>query len=312
MHYGWRDHRPANHDIEVLFYFHYLHYIESMNYSLLSSRKCLRLDGDDIILFLQGLISNNAAHLEDGRMLYATLLTPQGKFLHDFFLFSYEGDIILDCDAAAADALKKRLMLYKLRSKISIEPAEDMAVIVGWQQSDTDITSDSLLQFTDPRHPALGIRIYGKERAMPDASYNEQDYHAWRIRHGVPDGSLDLIAEKSFLLEWGIDQLHGVDYEKGCYVGQEVTARTHYRGNVKKAPYMITGEGEQLPEAGTEITCGDIQVGEMRSSVGGNGIGLLRIAGVQKAKASGQPICAGDIKVEVKLPDWFVLEATTS
>jgi len=263
----------------------------------LTSRTCLHIRGEDAASFLQGLITNDIRKAARGELVYSAMLTPQGKFLHDFFITAHEGGFLVETDGARAQDFKKRLMLYKLRSKVEIADLPH-AVIAGWEEA----RLDQPLTFTDPRLAALGFRAYVP--AMPELAPSEADYHAHRIRLGVPDGAHDLLVEKSFLLEWGIDQLHGVDYQKGCYVGQEVTARTHYRGQVKKAPYIIAAD-KPLPAPGGLIYCGEKEAGELRSSADGQGLALLRLEDVSASQASGMPLRIHDQVVSARLPDWF-------
>ncbi|MDX2113111.1 MAG: folate-binding protein [Alphaproteobacteria bacterium] len=266
----------------------------------LSLRSCLHITGEDAAGFLQGLISNDIRKAGQGALIYAAMLSPQGKFLHDFFITAHEGGFLVDIDGARAADFKKRLMLYRLRSKVEIG-ALPHQVVAGWGG---EPTPPHVLAFSDPRLPLLGWRSY--EPSVAPASAHEADYHKHRIGLGVPDGAQDLLAEKSFLLEWGIDQLHGVDYQKGCYVGQEVTARTHYRGQVKKAPHIVTAD-RSLPAAGAIIYCGEKEAGELRSSSGSQGLALLRLEEVSAAAASGMPLRAGDVVLSTRLPDWFTL-----
>jgi folate-binding protein YgfZ len=263
----------------------------------LSSRSCLHITGEDAAGFLQGLISNDIRKAGQGALIYAAMLSPQGKYLHDFFITAHEGGFLVDIEAARASDFKKRLMLYKLRSKVEIT-SDALQVSASWNEP----KPQGQLVFADPRLAELGFRMYQNSHTEEEGA--EEAYHAHRISLGVPDGALDLIPEKSFLLEWGIDQLHGVDYQKGCYVGQEVTARTHYRGQVKKAPYIAAAD-KPLPAPGTLIYCGEKEAGELRSSAGSLGMALLRHEEVAASKASGMPLRAGDAVLTARLPDWF-------
>jgi folate-binding protein YgfZ len=266
----------------------------------LTSRTCHLISGEDAASFMQGLISNDVRRAEKGELVYASMLSPQGKFLHDFFIAAHENGFLIDIDKLRAGDFKKRLMLYKLRSKVDIRDHE-YQVFASWHEPKLEMGK----LYADPRHGALGLRIYSAQALASTAS--EADYHAYRIALGVPDGAIDLIPEKSFLLEWGIDQLHGVDYQKGCYVGQEVTARTHYRGQVKKAPYIVSAD-HPLPPSGTLIYCGEKEVGELRSSAGNQGLALLRLEEVAASQASGMPLRVGDLVLSPKLPDWFTVK----
>lgn len=281
-----------------------------MHYAHLSNRQLLTVHGEDATPFLQGLISNDSRKLEKGEAIYATLLTPQGKYLHDFFLVKWQEKIWID--TLHADALKKRLMLYKLRSKVTIELAPATMGVVALWGADAPVFRNALC-FSDPRLPALGARVIGDVGVISEQcierGYTVDDYEKMRLNLGIPQGHDDLIPEKSFLLEWGVDQLHGVDYQKGCYVGQEVTARTHYRGHVKKAPYIVRADN-RLPEAGSRILCGEAEAGELRSSSGTIGLALLRIEEVEKATSTGMPLRIGDQVIEATQPEWFASPAS--
>lgn len=282
-----------------------------MNYSQLDSRALLAISGEDAIPFLQGLITSDARRLESGEAIYGALLTPQGKFLHDFFLSPSNGAIFVDCEKLRADDLKKRLSLYKLRSKVTIDYVpENMRVFALWGDEAHPRLRNAQV-FADTRMPSLGFRIIGDAAVVSEwasehgcEKCDESDYHAMRIALGIPQGGIDLIPEKSFLLEWGIDQIGGVDYKKGCYVGQEVTARTHYRGHVKKAPYVIKSRELPLPVTGTPVLCGEAEAGEIRSVSGTTGLAILRVEEVEKSKSSGMPLRAEDVVIEASLPAW--------
>lgn len=269
----------------------------------------ISISGEDRFSFLQGLVTGNMAHVEKGDAVYAALLTPQGKFLHEMFIVPHGERILLDCDKQRAEDLCKRLTMYRLRSKVETTVLDDMQVMAAWNGS---APVGGAVVISDMRLPELGMRFYGSEENLPEATATEAEYHHLRLTHGVPDGN-DLIPEKSFLLEWGFDQLGGVDYEKGCYVGQEVTARTHYRGHVKKAPYQVkTENGNALPQAGEEVFCGETKIGELRSSQSDIGMALLRIEEVEKSRDSGMPLRIGDEVITVQLPAWYKVAAASA
>ena len=231
----------------------------------LQNRGLLQIEGDDRVAFLQGLISNDMKLLETQPALYACLLTAQGKFLHDFFVIKGDGVLLIDCEGGdRAQDLYKRLLMYRLRSKvqISIEEHNDVYAVIGQEIAGG---------YADPRHEALGYRVFEKP-----ADTEEQDFAAWdelRISLCVPDGSRDMEIEKSTLLECHIDKLNGISYAKGCYVGQELTARMHHRGLAKKHLYAVKGD---LPDAGADIIADGKLLGQMRSSCGDIGLALVK------------------------------------
>jgi folate-binding protein YgfZ len=232
--------------------------------SLLPLRGVLSLGGADRVTFLQGLVSNDVNAVLPGSAIYAALLTPQGKFLHDMFIIEAGDHFLLDCEAARADDLLKRLTAHKLRAKITLDK-----VISGydvWAAWDGDAPKGWL---PDPRLAALGSRILLKKGTKPDhvRAARFEDYDRHRISLGVPDGSRDLIVGKSTLAEGNLDLLNGISFTKGCYLGQELTARLHHRGLVKKRifPVKITGVP---PEFGSIVRDGADDIGDMRSACG--------------------------------------------
>jgi folate-binding protein YgfZ len=238
----------------------------------LPDRGLIKIGGADRFDFLQALISNDLALLKTQNMIYACLLTPQGKFLHDFFVSEHDEEIWLECDGGArTQDLYMRLLMYKLRSKITIEADDDHAVYAVFN---TDAHG-----FKDPRHHDMGYRAY-----VAPADLAKADFDVWdtrRIMLGIADGSRDMIVEKSTLLDYNIDQFNGVCYKKGCYVGQELTARMHYRGLAKKSLYVV--RGDNLPDTGADIMNGEALIGEMRSRCGTIGLALLKIKSLETA-----------------------------
>jgi len=264
-------------------------------YCILPNRAFLRISGDDAVPFLQGLVSNDVTKLAQQGILYAALLSPQGKFLHDFFLIAHDGAILIDCEKSRRDDLVKRLSLYKLRSKVIIEPVA-MTVAAIW---DEEIKTSGDI-FQDPRLPPLGYRIIGEtiQREYP-APFDA--YEKLRLSLGVPDGSRDMIPDKTLLLECGFEALHGVDFNKGCYVGQEVTARSKFRAQLRKSLYKITGDAP-LPPSGTEITAAGTPIGECRSASGTIGLAILRMEEVEKFPGD---LRTGGVAIKASLPDWM-------
>jgi hypothetical protein len=291
-------------------------------FATLRDRGIVGIRDEEARSFLQGLISNDIGTVSPTRAIYATLLTPQGKFLHDFFIAEHEGGLLLDCEANRAADLIKRLTLYRLRSKVEItdrSAAFSVAVVFGIDAESTIGLGEELgvaksfaggIAYVDPRLAAMGARlilpttsidIALQKLACPAGS--AEDYHRHRLALGVPDGSRDVPIDKGFLLECNFEELHAIDFNKGCYVGQELTARTKYRGTVRKRLFRVEIEGS-LPPPGTAIMLGDKEVGVMRSGFEQVGIAQLRIEGFEAAAASGQPLTAGDAKLKPTKPDW--------
>jgi tRNA-modifying protein YgfZ len=292
-------------------------------YVMLEDRGFVAVSGDDRQTFLQGLISNDVAKVSPTRAVHAALLTPQGRYLHDFFIVDQGDRLLLDCERARADDLRKRLSLYKLRSKVMLANVSDdyrvaacfgPTILEKLEMSEPGQAKDYAggVAYVDPRLSALGARVVlhaglgedplvalGCVRGEPDA------YHAHRIALGVPDGSRDLPVEKAILLENGFDELRGIDWNKGCYVGQELTARTKYRGLVRKRLMPVEVDGP-LPAPGTEVALDGKEAGEMRSGHGSRALALLRLEAVEKALAEGRPLTAGEARLKPLKPDWAV------
>lgn len=234
-------------------------------------RAVITLAGPERKNLLQGIITNDVNRLKESVAIYSALLSPQGKFLHDFFLVEKDNIIYLDCNADRADDLLRRLLMYRLRSDVEIiNQSEKFHVITSLNEM-----TDEPLSFKDPRHPSMGYRAITAE--LPPSNSNTTTYHERRIKLGIAESTLDFIADKSTVLEGHFEAINGVDFEKGCYVGQEVTARMKYRGKIKKLmlPVLLSGPA---PEFGSEITDENgNKVGDLRSHCEKNAIALFRI-----------------------------------
>lgn len=223
------------------------------------SRTIFRITGADARPFLQGLMTNDVEKLSQGAV-YTALLTPQGKYMADFFLVP-EGDaVLLDVDSALAPMLSQRLSMYKLRADVTIEET-DLQVKRG-----TGPAPDGA--YTDPRDPALGWRLYGEEGGDDGSNWD-----AIRVAHCIPETGIELTPE-TYILEAGFERLHGVDFRKGCYVGQEVTARMKHKTELRKGLRVVEIEGEAEP--GTPIMAGEKEAGTLYTSAGGQAIAYLR------------------------------------
>ena len=233
-----------------------------MQGELAPNRQVFRITGADARKFLQGMITNDVKRLDDG-MIWAALLTPQGKYLADFFI-APEGDaLLLDVHTDLAKGLAQRLTMYKLRSDVQIEPT-DLKVIRG-------VGSKPEGAFDDPRHPALGWRAY--DTAAPE--YAESiDWDALRVAHLVPETCVELIPNDSYILECSFEALNGVDFRKGCYVGQEVTARMKHKTELRKGLARVSVS--EPVSIGAEITANGKPVGTIFTQANGEGIAYLR------------------------------------
>ncbi len=261
----------------------------------LPRRAVLTIEGDDRTSFLQGLVSNDVAAAAPGRAIWAALLTPQGKWLADFFIFADGERLLLDCERDQAAGVLKRLSRYRLRSKVTLSAADGVAVYAAW-----DGTPDvQAIAAPDPRLPQAGWRLLSTE-VLPTTAL-EADWDRHRLALGLPDGSRDLEAEKTVLLEAGFDELHGVSWSKGCYMGQELTARTKYRGLVKRRLIPVTVDGP-LPPPGTPVMRGDTDVGSMRSGRDHAGLAVLRLDSMDGALRCGAATLAPLVPAWMQLP----------
>lgn len=260
----------------------------------LPDRAVLAIGGADRVGFLNGLVSNDVALVRDGRAVWAALLTPQGKYLADFFILAGPQDrLLLDCAAGDSDDIARRLLRFRLRSDVSVAAA-GLAVHVAW---DGDaIPQGAVAAAPDPRLDKAGWRLLAEQPLACNPTAGEWDAH--RIALGLPDGARDMEREKSVLLEAGFDELNGISWTKGCYMGQELTARTRYRGLLKRRLLLVRAERD-LPPPGTPVLAEDgREVGEMRSVSGREGLALLRL------DAARGRLTAGGMALDVRVPDW--------
>ncbi|HEX4262447.1 MAG TPA: folate-binding protein [Acetobacteraceae bacterium] len=260
--------------------------------ALLPDRAVLAIDGEDRVGFLQGLVSNDVADAAPGRAVWAALLTPQGKYLADFFVLADGERLLLDCDAAQAAMLAPRLARFRLRSRVAIAPVP-LAVHAAWD----GVPDEAAIMGPDPRLPQAGFRVLAAAPLAATADAADWDRH--RLALGLPEPR-DLEPEKSVLLEAGFDELHGVSWAKGCYMGQELTARTKYRGLVKRRLVPVSVSGP-LPPPGSAVTAAGREVGTMRSGRDDRGMALLRI------EAIGQALACEAATLAATVPDWMRL-----
>ncbi len=235
------------------------------SYVTLPNRGLIHVEGEDRIEFLQGLISQDVIKLEEAKIMYGCLLTPNGKFLHDFFLHHGDDFILMDCEGSErAQDLYERLTKYRLRSDVFISVEKHNLVYAVFNERHG---------LPDPRHFKLGNRSFEKPENLREENFNEWDLE--RITLGIPDGSRDMAIEKSTLLDCNIDKFNGIDFDKGCYMGQELTARMHYRNLGKKHLRSLKFKGTP-PAPFEDIIVDDKKIGNMRSSCGTIGLAVVR------------------------------------
>jgi hypothetical protein len=281
-------------------------------FSLLPHRTVISITGTDRVEFLQGLISNDTRKVAPDRAIWAALLTPQGRFLNDMFVADAGSDsFFLETERERAPALAKKLKMYTLRSKVTVEDLGSKLEVAAAFGDDASkaLGVEGAVTFVDPRLDSLGVRVIapaGQAVALLSAhGFAEAPlsaYDAMRLPLGVPDGSRDLQVEKALLLENGFDELNGVDWKKGCYMGQELTARTKYRALIKKRLVPVKVEGV-LPEPGTPVHRDGEEVGELRSGTGNRALAMLRL---DAARGDGA-LTAGEARIVPEIPDWMRL-----
>jgi folate-binding protein YgfZ len=270
------------------------------NITHLADRGVVELTGADRVSFLQGLVSNDVEKAVPGHAMWAALLTPQGKWLADFFVFAESERLLLDCERAQAAMLVKVLGRYRLRAKAMLRDVSDeLFVHVAW--GDAGDVPGAIVA-PDPRLAAAGWRILSND-ILPDTA-TAADWQAHRIGLGLPDGSRDMEADKTVLLEAGFDELHGVSWTKGCYMGQELTARTKYRGLLKRrlVPVQVVGA---MPAPGEAVMRDGREVGTLRFGVGASAMALLRL----EALSGAVDLVCGGATLRPMLPEWMLASA---
>ncbi len=280
-----------------------------MKSAFLPDRGVIKVAGEDARNFLNGLVTTDVDRLKPGLGRFGALLTPQGKIIVDFLITEvpagHGGGFLIDCPKALAESLATKLKFYKLRAKVTVENL-DLGVLAAW---DGQPAAQPDLAFVDPRNEALGTRILIPEDLKQKLSdligaelVDAADYEAHRIALGVPRGGLDFMYSDAFPHETNMDRLAGVDFDKGCYVGQEVVSRMQHRGTARTRSVKVLLDGPS-PEAGATILAGDKPVGTIGSTSGGKGIALVRIDRVADALDAGEPLTAGGLALKLADPD---------
>ena len=271
--------------------------------SLLASRSVLRVGGAEARKYLQGLITNDIGKAQGAEAIHAGLLSPQGKILFDFFALGAGDGFLIDVAQEKAAELLKRLVFYRLRAQVEIAEEPSLAVGAAWGGSPR--LPEGAMLYADPRLSELGFRILvpkGTQAAeLGCAPAPEEDYHAFRISLGVPEGGLDYGFGDAFPHEALFDQLNGVDFKKGCYVGQEVVARMQFRGTARKRIVPVEGE-TSLPAPGAGIEADGMPIGTIGSVNGASGLALIRLDRAEEALARGKTLTTGGVKITLRRP----------
>jgi folate-binding protein YgfZ len=282
-----------------------------MKAAFLPDRGVVKVSGVDARDFLNGLVTTDVTLLRPHLGRFGALLTPQGKITADFLITEIPsgdgGGFLIDCPRVLAQGLAAKLGFYRLRAKVAVEHLQDgLGVLAAW---DGDPAMKPDLSFADPRNAALGWRILVPEALAQKAAdligaelVDSAVYDAHRIASGVPCGGLDFTYGDAFPHETNMDRLHGVDFDKGCYVGQEVVSRMQHRGTARTRTVRIMIEGAP-PEPGTAVLAGDKPLGTMGSSADGAGLALIRTDRAADALAAGTPLTAGGIAIRLAEPD---------
>ena len=287
-----------------------------MQAALLPDRGAVKVAGDDARRFLAGLVTNDMAKVTPDSPRFAALLTPQGKIIADFIIAEAPpedgGGFFLDCARALAPTLVEKLNFYRLRAKVICEDlSEVLGVMALWDGSGA---SEYGLSYPDPRLTALGSRIMLPPHLAAEAAadigatfVDAEIYEIHRIALGVPRGGVDFIYGDTFPHEADMDQLNGVDFEKGCYVGQEVVSRVEHRASARNRVVPIAYD-EFAPISGLPVMAGDKQVGTLGSTAKGRGLAMLRLDRVADARAAGASLESGGIAIRLVKPGWAKFE----
>lgn len=274
------------------------------------TRRVIRVGGDEAEDFLQSLVTANVETLPVDACQPGALLTPQGRILADMMIHRRVDGFLLECDATRADDLFTRLRRYRLRRPIDLAQEAELCVWVGWNDNPPEGAC------IDPRHPDLGWRWIGPAGEIPP-TINEGDvtaletWHARRIAAGVPQGPVDLVPERALMLEAGLDRLGAVDFAKGCYVGQEVTARTHYRGLVKRRLVPLRIEtAANISLSGTAVTDGESTLGPILSHAatedGAICLAAMKLSDLHRLMTDDAALRVEDAPARLAVPDWML------
>ncbi len=281
-----------------------------MRAAILDERAVLRITGADARKFLENVITNDVDSLAPDQARFAALLTPQGKIVADFFVIGASeddgGGFLIDAPRALGEDLAKKLGFYKLRADVAIEPRPDLAVAAILEGA---ASAELGIAFDDTRHAGLGQRLVlpaaSAKADLEAAGFAIEDaeaYHAHRVALGVPDGGKDFVYSDAYPHEADMDQLNGVDFKKGCFIGQEVVSRMERKTTPRTRVVPVVFETAPFP--GVEVKAGERTAGHMGSGVNGKGLAMVRLDRVHDALKKGEKITAGGIEISLRKPDW--------
>jgi len=271
---------------------------------LLRDRGVIEVAGAEATGFLQRIITNSVLNIPKGEGRYAGLLTPQGKLLFDFFVVPLpegpDAGYLIDCASEQTADIVKRLNLHKMRAKIAIEDkSKQFAVAAIFGEVAAGVEG---VFYRDARGPSMGLRVIAPRAALAKLDRGDASrYEAHRIAQGVPKGGVDFVHGSAFVHDVNLDLMNGVDFKKGCYVGQEVVARVHYRNSARKRIVKIHFDG-LAPAQGTQIMAGETNIGQVGSTAGGEGLAMVRLDRLKDARVAGVALKAGDVAVDVIVP----------
>lgn len=266
------------------------------------------LTGPDRFAFLQGLVTCDVAALEKGGAAYGAFLTPQGKFLDDLFLVSIGDTLYIDSYKETSEALYQKLKLYKLKSDVKLIPLDSALICTSFEKP-SEVAEG--IAYKDPRHHDMGWRIIVLNEPHPQMGGILSDYDQHRYTLGIPDGARDMPHGKAVLLEYGFDEMKAIDWEKGCYLGQELTARTKYRGVIRKRLLPFTYEGD-TPEVESSVTFNSQNAGEVRAASEGRGLALIRLNFFSQFLKEGGDFAGGTTKLTPFIPPWMHIDLETA
>lgn len=277
----------------------------------MSDRGIIRVTGSDAAPLLDGLLTNSLIRLDEKGAIHTGLLSPQGKILFDFFLIATTGEFLIDIDRTMADDLIKRLSFYRLRANVRFSNLSDTHVIaVLWPPQLT--IPGGMISYLDPRHAGLGQRIILPANRLAEIAAQRVDpstYHDLRISLGIPEAGIDYPLPDTFPHEALYDQMHSIDFKKGCFIGQEVVSRMQHRGTARKRAMRVTAP--EALTAGTPVEAGEATIGNIGSTSATSAIAILRLDRAAEAVASGTPLRAGAIEITLAPPDWINFDLAT-